>query len=128
MTTLPLFSAAVLPVETEPEKASFTLSLDYTTATREGDLPLVNILSKVFVNGKQIGLISSLDIQVRADEVFPKIVVRIGEGVTKEMVPGCSADLKAAAQRYIAELRRFPFIQVESPFIEETETTEISTI
>lgn len=117
MSTLPLF-AAIPAEDLGTEKVTLSLSLDYKTTPREGDFPLVNVLTKLFVNGKQIGLISSFEIKVRTDEVFPQIVVRIGEGFTKETADGCSDDLKNAAQRYIAELRRFPFVHIESPFLE----------
>lgn len=126
-TTLPLF-AAILPLEPEPEKISFALAFDYASTPREGDLPLVNVLPRVLINGKQVGLISSLEIKLNANEAFPQVIVRIGEDLTKEMASQCSVDLKTAARKYIDELRRFPFIQVESPFIEETNSAGISTI
>lgn len=123
MSTLPLF-AAIPAMEPGTEKTTLSFSLDYKTTPREGDLPLMNILSKVFVNGRQIGLISSLEIKVKADEVFPQIIVRLGEGFTREMADGCSDDLRNAARKYIAELRRFPFVQIESPFLEDPSNSE----
>lgn len=94
-----------------PEPDMLTFSLE---CRRSGDF--LSVLPRILVNGLPIGLISSLEIKARADEAYPEVIVRIGEGLTKEQIEAVPESVRESALRYEEELRKFPFVRVESSF------------
>lgn len=100
-------------VVSEPEVQEDILAL--TLSHR----PQGSVLGKLLVNGKQVGLISYFEIKLSSDQAFPEVLVHVCGGLPKEAKAACSDLLKARARECIAELRRFPFVRIESPFLDE---------
>jgi hypothetical protein len=77
-----------------------------------------HVMAKVYVDDRQVGCISSLEMKVSADEVLPSIVVRFAEGLGPDQAKNLEGHIKEAISGWVDQLKAFPFIQVESPLNE----------
>jgi len=105
----------------DPEVQEDVLALTLAYRRREvpSEFPVTGVLGKLLVNGKQIGLISYFEVKLSSDKLFPEVLVHICGGLPKDAKEACSDLLKVRARECIAELRKFPFVRIESPFLDE---------
>lgn len=71
--------------------------------------------SKAFVDGRQLGLISSIEVRVTAKEVLPQVRIGVVEGLSREVFERLSPPLQKTARQVVADLRRFPTVEVVCP-------------
>lgn len=73
-------------------------------------------LSKVFVDGQQLGLISSIEVSVTANDSIPqRVKVGVLEGLSRDAFDRSAPTIRETARRVVADLRRFPTIEVVCP-------------
>lgn len=104
--------------DTKP-KRSFMIRVECSDEFLQ-DVPGANaqIMTKVYVDDRQVGCISSLEVKASAEVFFPSIVVRFAEGMAPLEAQALSEHIKEAILGWSSQLKAFPFIQVESPFNE----------
>lgn len=74
-------------------------------------------LMKVYVGDKQIGLITSVDIEAATSSQTPSIKVVLAGGLSYEDAKMAQDSLKEAVKDYARLLGLVPGVTVESPFI-----------
>lgn len=72
-------------------------------------------ISKIVVDGQQLGLISSIELRASAQSNLPKLRVGVLEGLMQEGFERSSAELKKSAREVVAQLRRFPLVELVTP-------------
>ncbi len=103
------------PIATD-EHFAFTVDTHRQQVPGE-DHPQLNGLVRVLVGQQQLGLISSIKIEMSQNSYFPEIVVRFLEDLTPEQVGALSVEAQESVRRGMKLLGKFPFIQVESPLL-----------
>jgi hypothetical protein len=103
------------PIATD-EHFAFTVDTHQQQEPGE-EHPRLSGLVRVLVGQQQLGLISSLKIEMSRDTYFPEIVVRFLEGLTPEQVGALSAEVQESVRKSMKLLGKFPFVQVQSPLI-----------
>jgi hypothetical protein len=81
----------------------------------EGAAMALSSVSKAFVDGQQLGLISSIEVRVMAKESLPQVRVGVLEGLSRDGFSRSSASIQKSARRVVADLRRFPTVEVVCP-------------
>lgn len=92
-----------------PQKRSFNLQIHAGVGMPLGQL------TKLFVDGEQLGLLTSLEMRVTASNRDQFLRIGVLEDFTPEAWARCSADLQRNARKVIAKLREFPVIEVVCP-------------
>jgi len=72
-------------------------------------------LTKLFVDGEQLGLISSIEMKVTADNRDQYMRIGVLEGLSAEGWAASSENVKKTARTVIAKLQRFPLVRVVCP-------------
>jgi len=73
-------------------------------------------LIRVFVGGKQLGVISRLKLEADANELFvPTIEADVAKGLAKEQVAASSPGLRASMEDTLKALRGFRCVEVRAP-------------
>lgn len=101
---------------TEEEHLNFTVDL-HRKCEGEVESPTIRLLARLLLNGEQVGLVSSLKIEVCSDKVMPEIVVRFLEKVEPDQVAQLSESVKESVRKSARNLQRLPFIRVETPLL-----------
>lgn len=105
-------------METEPlPGSSNTLSLtieERLVPTEEGK-SAYSVVTKLMVNGVQIGAVSELHINAASDQLLPEVQVDFLKGMDPRMAARLSDDLKARMKLSIDLLRQFSFVKVTAP-------------
>ena len=90
-----------------------TLHMGYDTVNGSGVALLPK--TKLFVAGRQLGLISSVELKVGMASLAPRLRVGVLEGFSKEAWSKGSDRLRQAAVQVVSELRQFPWVDVVCP-------------
>lgn len=95
-------------------KFDFTLSVSQKQAAV--GLTALSPLAKLFVDGQQLGLISSIEVKITSASALPqRFRVGVLEGMRQEAFDASSERVRRTARTVVAELRRFPVIEVVCP-------------
>ena len=90
-------------------RATFNLQVQAGQAAPLGQL------TKVFVDGKQLGLISSLEMKVTASNRDQYVRIGVLEGFPDHAWAKTPEDTRRTAREVVAQLRRFPYVEVVCP-------------
>ncbi len=84
---------------------------DTPTSLRQGFHPR----TKLFVDGEQIGLISSIELKVVMSDVFPRLSIGVLEGLSQESWESLDPGIRECTKSNVEKLRRFPNVTVVCP-------------
>ncbi len=96
-------------------KLTFEIEVVPHTNVEAGVFPY-RIVSRVFVDGKQLGCVTWASVHMAADKSIPEATIAFLDGISPEVWPQCSEQTRASVQAHMAKLREFfPFVTATSP-------------
>jgi hypothetical protein len=72
-------------------------------------------LTKLFVDGEQLGLISSIELKASSGDFLPAVRIGILEDISEAAYKGVSQGIKDSVKSTVQKLRRFPNVTVVCP-------------
>ncbi len=113
-------SAVVKLPQTIPTPRTVNASFEFNVRLSQklgvaGAATALSSVSKAFVDGQQLGLISSIEVRVTAKELLPQVRVGVLEGLSRDGFARSSAAIQKSARQVVADLRRFPTVEVVCP-------------
>ncbi len=100
---------------------NLTISIDCNLLeeTEDGSSPW-SIHPRIFVDGQQLGLVTDFEMHLSSQTTLPEITVRFPD-LDPADVKRLQPSLVQSLARSTEAVRKFPFIQVESPFVQPVE-------
>lgn len=105
-------------METEPAPGSsntLSLTIEERLVPTEEGRSAYSVVTKLMVNGVQIGTISELHINAASDQLYPEVQVDFLKGMDPRMAARLSDEMKARMKLSIDLLRQFQFVKVTAP-------------